>query len=60
MTQSHDLQLLFLYQDPSKAFIVVLIGRTCCVQKYHITQSTQQEVTEGLKYGDNRGHCINV
>ena len=27
---------------------------------FHITQRTQHEHTEGLKYGDNMGHYINV
>ncbi len=28
----HNLQLLFLYQDPGEAYNAVLNGRTCCVQ----------------------------
>ena len=27
---------------------------------FHFTQSAQHEYTEGLKYGDNKGHYINV
>ncbi len=27
---------------------------------FHVTQGTQHEYTEGLKYGDNRGHYINL
>ena len=40
--------IIFLYRDPGKVSTVVLYGRSCFVQYFHLMQSTQHEYTEGL------------
>ncbi len=72
MTQS---AITYLYLDPGKTYTVTVVltftlipvkltlwysMRGHVVHNIPCTQSTQHEYTGGLKYGDDKGHNINV